>query len=102
MPIASDARQIAAESRKAFAEELALFHHLIFNASKNKLYAILFGSFHDLITTWTEQMFPDWRQYDTVTIRRIYQSIKDRNPIKAECMMTAYITTCAERLEKLA
>ena len=89
-------------SREEFAKYLTLFHHLIFNATRNKLYAILFGSFTKLIEQWAYQMFPDWKDYDTRSLRAIYMFIEDRNAIKAECIMTAYTTKEAARLTEIS
>ena len=90
-----------AETEEEFAEALTCFHHAIFNASGNKLYAILYGTFHQLIAAWSEKMFPDWESYDTTTLRHIYRAIERRNAIDAECTMTAYTAEGARRLEKV-
>ena len=73
----------AASSSEEFAEALTCFHHAIFNASGNKLYAILYGTFHQLIASWSARMFPDWESYDTTTLRYIYNAIEKRNAINA-------------------
>ena len=91
-----------ATSVTEFAAALTDFHHRIFNASGNKLYAIIFGTFHHLIEKWEEKMFPDWENYNIATIRYIYNAIERRNAINAECTMTAYTTEGAMRLSKVS
>ena len=92
----------ASESIEAFASAITDFHHYVFNASGNKLYAIIFGTFHHLIEKWEEKMFPDWETYSTATLRYIYNAIERRNAINAECTMTAYTTEGAMRLSKVS
>ena len=91
-----------ATSGKEFAEALTCFHHAIFNASGNTLYAIIYGTFHKLIAAWSEKMFPDWEKYDTTTLRYIYSAIEKKNAINAECTMAAYTTESAIRLSKVS
>lgn len=89
------------EDASEFALALSEFHHSIFIASANKLYAVLFGAFKPLIELWSQRMFPDWRSYDTKTLKYIARCIEERNAIAAECAMNAYTTECVTRIANL-
>ena len=91
----------AAEDIEVFAKEITNLHHYIFNASGNKLYAVVFGAFRPVIENWNHYLFSDWKSYDSSAIKAIVNCIENRDAVAAECAMTVYTTESLVRISRL-
>lgn len=90
-----------AEDIEVFAKEITNLHHYIFNASGNKLYAVVFGAFRPVIENWNHYLFSDWKSYDSSAIKAIVKCIENRDAVAAECAMTVYTTESLARISRL-